>query len=293
MSAVGLVHHSDYDSTMHDVGSMLEPFSWHHLNQWQISALPITLLVASLLWYFSALRLVPNWPKWRQVWFLLATLTVFVATQSVIGVYDMELFSSHMIQHLLLVMVAGPLYALSAPLDLLRASSPRSVRVLDSRPVQIVLHPVFGFALYAAFIPATHLSVLFDWMLRYTWFHHSEQIAFIFVGYLFFRHAVGIESGMTLHPGLRLVYVMAAVPVDTITGLALAMSSHNPFPTYDTMMRMSTMPVLQDLHLGGAIMWIGGDGLMLLMLFPIVVKWVKYETQKTKEIDAELDRLGL
>ena len=35
---------------------------------------------------------------------------------------------------------------------------------------------------------------------------------------------------MTLHPGLRLVFLMVAVPVDTITGLALAMSSHNPFP---------------------------------------------------------------
>ena len=278
---------------MHDMSQMLEPFSWHHLNQWNIAVLPITLMAASLLWYLSAARSVPGWKTWRQVWFVLATVTVFIATESVIGVYDMELFSSHMIQHLLLVMVAGPLYALSAPLDLLRASSPRGDRFLNSRPIKIVLHPVFGFVLYAAFIPATHLSVLFDWMLRYSWFHHGEQISFLIVGYLFFRHAVGVEEGLTLHPGLRLVYVMAAVPVDTITGLALAMSSHNPFPTYDTMMRMSTMPILEDLHLGGAIMWIGGDGLMLLMLFPIVVKWVKYETAKTKEIDAELDRLGL
>ena len=278
---------------MNNMAPMLEPFSWHHLGQWHLGLLPIVMLALATAWYFWSAHSVPGWSGWRRVWFALAIITTFLATQSVIGLYDMELFSAHMVQHLMLVMVAGPLFALSAPADLWRATSPLGARVLDSRPMRIIQHPVFGFALYAAFIPATHLSVLFNWMLEFSWFHHGEQIAFLAVGSLFFRHAVGAEEGIQLHPGLRLVYVMAAVPVDTITGLALAMSGHNPFPAYSHMMRMSDLPILEDLHLGGAIMWIGGDGLMLLMLFPLVVKWVKYETAKTKEIDAELDRLGL
>jgi cytochrome c oxidase assembly factor CtaG len=51
--------------------------------------------------------------------------------------------------------------------------------------------------------------------------------------------------------------------------------------------------ILADLHLGGAIMWIGGDGLMLLWVAPLVARWVRYETKKTAELDAELDQLGL
>ena len=82
---------------------------------------------------------------------------------------------------------------------------------------------------------------------------------------------------------------MAAVPVDTFTGLALVMSAHNPFPIFDTVPRHWGMTPLEDVHLGGAIMWIGGDALMLLALIPVTARWVRYEDRRTKELDAELD----
>jgi hypothetical protein len=40
-------------------------------------------------------------------------------------------------------------------------------------------------------------------------------------------------------------------------------------------------------------MWIGGDALMLLACIPITAAWVKWETQRTKVLDAELDELGI
>jgi cytochrome c oxidase assembly factor CtaG len=91
------------------------------------------------------------------------------------------------------------------------------------------------------------------------------------------------------------VYVMAAVPVDTFTGLALAMSSTNPFPTYrgSSPTGSTTASILNNIHLGGAIMWIGGDALMLLACIPIAVAWVKWETVRTKELDRELDAQGI
>ena len=134
----------------------------------------------------------------------------------------------------------------------------------------VVTHPLFGFAAYFVFIPVTHLSGLFNLMMEHEWVHHLEQIGFLVVGYLFFRVAFGLERGTTLHRGLRLVFVMAAVPVDTFTGLALAMSSHKPFPAYAAMAPRgsTTAGMLSNMHLGGAIMWIGGDALMLLALHP-------------------------
>jgi putative copper resistance protein D len=88
---------------------------------------------------------------------------------------------------------------------------------------------------------------------------------------------------------------MAAVPVDTFTGLALDMSTHNPFSRHAMMGPVGSTPstLLGDVHLGGAIMWIGGDALMLLACIPIAVAWVRWETVRTRELDAVLDAQGL
>lgn len=282
-----------YDVDMSGNDPMLPPFSWAHLGRFHLGLLPNLLLFGVFVLYVWASRGVPDRRPSQVVAFGSGLVVTWIATQSVIGYYDMELFGAHMVQHLLLIMVAAPLIALGEPLSLIAARSRRAFALLESPFGRVVLHPVMGFALYALVIPATHLSGLFDLMLRYSWFHHTEQIGFLVVGYLFFRPALGVDGATAVHPGLRLVYVMAAVPVDTITGLALAMSSHNPFPAYDAMDRMGAMPILNDLHLGGAIMWIGGDSLMLIALIPLVVRWVRFETVRTREIDRELDRLGL
>jgi putative membrane protein len=273
------------------------PFSWHHLNHWDIAVLPFLLLVgAGLLYFYWGVRRAGSWPRVRSVCFLLGLLITFLATQSFIGAYDMEYFSDHMIQHLLLIMVAAPLFALSAPLDLAYKSGNAAIRrFLDSKFMEVVTHPLFAFALYFAFIPFTHLTGFMNLMMTHMWVHHFEQIAFLVVGYLFFRAAFGLERGYKIHPGLRLVYVMAAVPVDTFTGLVLSMSSRNPYSSYPAMAPTGASKawILSNIKLGGGIMWIGGDALMLLALIPIAFMWVKWETERTKELDKILDAQGI
>ena len=274
----------------------LQPFSWHHVNQWQVSLVPLALLIGAGAIYLMGVRRVPSWSIWRVVAFASGLLVTFLATQSVIGVYDMAYFSVHMIQHLMLIMVAAPLFALSAPLDLAYDAGSERVRaVLDGRVMAVITHPLFAFAAYFVFIPVTHLTNLMNLMMEHEWVHHVEQIAFLVVGYLFFRVAFGLERGITLHHGLRLVFVMAAVPVDTFTGLALAMSSTNPMRAYPQMAPVGATPewILSNVHLGGAIMWIGGDALMLLACIPIAIAWVRWETVRTAQLDAQLDAQGL
>jgi cytochrome c oxidase assembly factor CtaG len=271
-------------------------FSWHHLNQWGFSPLPLALLAAALIGYVFLARRVPTWPRARVVSFVAGAVMTLLATQSVVGVYDMTYFADHMVQHLMLIMVAAPLFALAAPLELCYlAGGERTRAVLDGRVMGTLTQPLVAFGLYVVFIPLTHLTGLFNLMLEHLWVHHLEQLGFLAVGYLFFRAAFGLERGRRLHPGLRLVFVMAAVPVDTITGLALAMSSHNPFAPYRHLAPMGSTPasILSDIHLGGAIMWIGGDALMLLACIPIAVAWVRWETLRTAELDRELDAQGL
>jgi cytochrome c oxidase assembly factor CtaG len=88
---------------------------------------------------------------------------------------------------------------------------------------------------------------------------------------------------------------MAAVPVDTFTGLVLSMSSRNPFSSYAAMAPTGATKawILSNVKLGGAIMWIGGDALMLLALIPIAIMWVKWETIRTRELDKILAAQGI
>ena len=271
-------------------------FSWHDLGEWHLGVVPILLLLAAAYLYLRGVARAGGWPRERTLCFMAGIVVTFLATESVLGVYDMAYFSVHMIQHLLLIMVAAVLFALSAPLDLAyRAGNPTIRRVLDSRAVALATHPLVGFALYFAFIPATHLTSFMNLMMEHQWVHHLEQVAFLVVGYVFFRPAFGLERGRTLHPGLRIVYVMAAVPVDTFTGLALNMTRTVPFPAYAAMTPRGATAAwtLSNVHLGGSIMWIGGDALMLLACIPISISWVRWEDQRTRELDALLDAQGL
>src|ERR1700691_6746035 len=271
-------------------------FSWHDWNQWHLGVLPLLMMFVALMLYMFAAQRVGNWSAKRTVSFLAGLIVTFLATESVIGVFDMEYFSDHMIQHLLLIMVAAPLFALSAPLDLAYdAGGDRIRHFLDGRFMTTVTTPLFGFAAYFVFIPVTHLTGLFNLMMEHEWVHHLEQIGFLVVGHLFFRVAFGLERGTTLHRGLRLVLVMAAVPVDTFTGPALGVSSHTPFPAYAAMAPRgsTTAGILSNIHLGGAVMWIGGCAVMLLACIAIAVAWGEWETVHARELDAILDAQGI
>ena len=136
-------------------------------------AVALPLLAAALAW----LRLVGRVngahpgnpvPRRRSAAFLGGLLAVAVALQSGIERYDTALFSIHMVQHLLLTMVAGPLLALGAPVTLLlRAAGPEERRrwilpALHSRAARVIGHPVVAALLFAGVMWGTHFSPLFD-----------------------------------------------------------------------------------------------------------------------------------
>ena len=280
--------------------AMPAPFSWGHLWLWSWSISILLALAAAVVLYvvgarrWKALKGVA-WSRKRLLCFFVGIAGVFFSTQWVPGVYDMTLFSAHMVQHLGLVMFSAAFFAMAAPLELATETLPGTVgrvfrSVVDSRLGEVVGHPIFGFVAYAVFIVVTHLTSLFNQMLLHMWVHRLEQVGFLFVGYLFWRPVVGIEpSRHPLAPGLRLVYLALAVPVDTFVGLALVMSGHIEFNAYLAQHRTWGPSVLGDIKTGGALMWIGGDFLMLLAMIPLAVMWMRDEESKTAELDARLD----
>jgi cytochrome c oxidase assembly factor CtaG len=163
-------------------------------------------------------------------------------------------------------------------------------RVLSSRAANVIGHPITGFVHYAVLVPAAHLTRLYNVMFTNDLAHDNEHLAFLVVGYLFWRPVVGIEpNGHPMTPGLRLVYLMLAVPIDTFSGLVLLSANHEMFSAYFDVHRTWGPSLIGDLHIGGAIMWVAGDTLMALAMIPVVVVWVRSEEQLARRIDAELD----
>ncbi|HUI02466.1 MAG TPA: cytochrome c oxidase assembly protein [Acidimicrobiales bacterium] len=279
----------------------IPPDIWHNLGATAIAFTPCLLISGAAALYLVGVyrfdRAHPEapWSRRRTVAFLAGTTITFVAIQLFIGVYDDVLFYDHMIQHLLLIMVAAALYAMGAPLELLRHATGGHLHrmvstALDSKPAEAVGHPITAFVLYALLIPVAHLTGLYNLTLTHELVHDNEHLAFLVVGYLFWRPVVGIEpSRHPLHPGVRLVYLALAVPVDTFSGIALVSASHEMFSFYDTFTRPWGPTRLADLHIGGSIMWIGGDGIMGFAMIPCLVQWLRYEEAQTAELDARLE----
>ncbi len=281
--------------------SPVPPDILHNLGATSVAPVP-TLLIGGMtaLYLLGAARVravTPSspWPARRTSAFIAAMAVTFVAIELAIGVYDDVLFYDHMVQHLLLVMIAGPLIAMGAPLELMRAATTgwaaRAVAsILDSKIAGIVLHPLTGFVLYGVLIPVSHLTSLYNFTLENEAAHDLEHVAFLVVGYLFWRQVVAIEpSPRPIGPGVRLLFLAFAVPVDTFTGLALMSTAHEVFPAYLTFHRSWGPQLVTDLRMGGAIMWIGGDSLMGLAMAPVLVQWMHSEEARAVQIDAELD----
>lgn len=282
------------------LGTAVAPVGWGRLGATRVDLfLPVVAAVAAL--YLTGARRVraldpgAPWSSRRTAAFLGGLLCVLLATDSVVGVYEGVLFYDHMIQHLLLIMVAAPLLAMGAPAELLHRSTTGRAhdavdRLLASRVADAVAHPVVDFVLYAFLIPICHLTGFFNLTLGHPAALWLEHLLFLVVGYLFWRHVVAVEpSRHRLHPGVRLLYLALAVPVDTFTGLTLASAAHEMFPAYLAQRRTwGPSPVL-DLHIGGDIMWVGGDTLMFLGMVPVAVLWVRHEERRALELDRELD----
>jgi len=258
----------------------------------------ICVALALYLWGVRAQnRLHPRhpWPAYRTAAFVGGVVVIAVAVLSFLGAYDRTLFSDHMVQHLLLIMVAAILLAVSSPIALVwRATSGAAHRrvsaILRSFPGRVAGHPVTAFVLYGLFVPLTHLTVLFDWVVEHAAVDQLEHLLFVVVGYLFWRQIFGADPNRyRMQPPMRALLLFLAVPVDTFVGLTLNSETSEIFPPLAAEHRTWGPSLVTDLHIGGVIMWVGGDILMMLALIPVVAAWVGREEQHAARMDRELE----
>ena len=265
---------------------MLPPFSWSEAaTNWQFAPIVTAftaLAAAAYLWgVLRVRRRHPRrpWPLRRTIPFLLGLLVVNLAAQSGIGTYDDTLFWDHMVQHLMLLMIAPPLLVSGQPATLLLHASRNPLhtgvkKLLRSRPVQWITWPAFGVVAYCATVVGTHLTSFYNLVVEHDAIHETEHVLYLVVGYLYFLPLLGREPirWRVSYP-LRLFLLFIAMPVDAFTGVVLGSYQTDPFVPADP--RSWGPSPVNDLHEGGAVMWIGGAAIMFVVIMVTFFQWTR------------------
>ena len=171
------------------------------LSDWTLAPLPCALLVvAPALYGHAVARLHRRGKRWswrRSASFLAGCVATLLALCSPLAVHD-ELFPVHMVQHLLLGMLAPLLLALSAPVTLTLATVSsrvrrRVVRLLHSRCIRVFAFPPVAALIYVGSMWALYLTPLFAQTLRHPLLHEAMHLHYLVAGCLFMWPLVGLD----------------------------------------------------------------------------------------------------
>lgn len=253
------------------------------LTKWQLDAIAVAVLVLAAAAYLTGVALAPSrsgtrWPLRRTASFLLGLTVIGVATNGSIAVYDQVLFTAHMLGHLALVMLAPVLLVAGHPLSLrLAAARPdkrrRIARRAQGRIVSFLTAPPVALASYTVVIVGSHLTGLMDTIMRNAWAGQLEHLVYVLVGCQFFVLVVGQEPiRWRLGTPARWLLLAVAMAVDTFTGIVLLQGTHAVAMVSDPRVMVDA---LSDTRTGGAIMWFGGDAIMIAVMIVLAADWLR------------------
>jgi putative copper resistance protein D len=223
-------------------------------------------------------------PRARTAAFLGGLATIAVALLSGIERYDTTLFSVHMVQHLLLMLVAAPLLVLAAPVtQLLRAASPDVRRrwlmpVLHSTPVAAIGHPVVTWLTFTIVTWFTHFSPMFDLALEDRGVHQLEHGLYLASALLFWWPLVAADPTRHRMPyPVRALYVLLQLPVNSFLGMAILFANAPLYPHYASLGSPYGITALADQQLAGGLMWLAGDVAFIAAILAVVAAWMRHE----------------
>jgi len=268
-------------------------FGFHGaLAAWQwspFSLLVLALVVAAASWYLQAdWRLAERGRRWsarRTASFMGGLLAVDLALQSPIATFTGRYFPAHVIQHLMLMIVAPPLLAMGAPSTLLlqtagRRTKARWLEVLRSRAFAVLTHPVSAWVLYFGVMFVFFLTPLINVAMNHMDLMDAINLLFLAGGCLYWWPMVGVDPIVhwKMGYGARMFNVLVGAAPETFLGIAI-LSLNRP---------VASMYTLASTHAGGGLLWSSTEIATAIGFVPIFVQWMHSE----ERLAARLDRLG-
>jgi cytochrome c oxidase assembly factor CtaG len=276
------------------------PTLWTLAVPADLDVVALVLVVATAGSYLAGTRRLARrgrrWSPARTAAFLSGAAMVVVATQTGIARYDTTLFSIHVVQHVLLGMVAPVLFALGAPVTLALQSPHASTklmlrRALDSRPAAVVTNPIVAAALFGLTLPILYFTPVYEWSLRYGVVHAWLHVHFVVVGVLFAEAVVGLDlhRHRVSHPA-RLGLVLSTVPLHAFLGVAL-LSSTSVIAAgwYAGTDRTWGASALSDQRTGAGLLWAAGELFGLVLGAVVLARWMAHSEREARRRDRLLD----
>jgi cytochrome c oxidase assembly factor CtaG len=289
-------------------GADLLPFTLGRGLGW--SADPFFLvgcLVALALYAWGVVRLVrrgDKWPVGRTVAFVAGVLMIMLVMCTRLNDYGMVMFSVHMVQHMVISMLAPILLLLGAPITLaLRAlptagkgrKGPRELLLmfLHSWYMRIVTHPAFTIPMFIASLYALYFTPLFDFLMGSGPGHIAMMVHFLAVGLFFFWPIMGVDPGPH-RPGylMRMLELFAGMPFHAFFGIALMMASTPMVKSYENPPASLGIDALADQNAAGGIAWAFSEIPSVLVLLALLFQWYGSEQRQARRKDRAADRDG-
>lgn len=218
---------------------------------------------------------------WRIAAFVAGVTFMTVALLPPIDRLADSSFAAHMLQHVVLMLIAPPLMLLGAPLLLLVAVPPahiarRITAFANSRFGHVLFAPLTGWLAFVAVLWFSHFSPLYERALEVPAVHVLEHGLFIFAAFLFWSAVVQVGYAPRPVPfAVRMLFVFLAIPQGAFLGLAIYAARGVLYPHY--LIGHSPELALADQQNGGAVMWIMGGFLLFVAFMLTAGAWAASE----------------
>ncbi|WP_308466211.1 cytochrome c oxidase assembly protein [Rathayibacter soli] len=284
--------------------TMLRMFTvWHW--EWMWLGLAIV-LAGCYLWAARVLRRRgDHWPIYRSICWVAGCAVLVWATSGGPAVYGLVHFSSHMVEHMALMMFIPPLLVLGGPVLLALRALPsrhdgsRGIRewlllFTHSRFLGFLAQPVVAGVIFAGSLIVFYYSPAFYASLSTHEWHVLMYVHFLLSGYLFFWVFIGIDPGPKRPPyPILFMVLLATLAFHAFFGVALMMSDGVlAADWYHALGQTNTAALLADQHTGGGIAWGASEIPMVLVALGVATMWAKSDERTAKRLDRQADRDG-
>ena len=231
----------------------------------------------------------------RVTSFAAGIAVLFVALISPLDALDDQLFSAHMTQHLLLMMVAAPLLVWSRPAMAFLWAFPISTRRVIGRlwvggglhrGVHTLMSPLIVWLLCSMVLWFWHLPRPYGWALSNEGVHTLEHFCFFITALMFWSLVIEPFGRRRLDYGSTLIFVATLGVQNGMLGALLTLAGHPFYSAHFNTTAAWGLTPLEDQQLAGVIMWIPASVIHLTTLGVLFVAWMKNAEREARLVSA-------
>ncbi len=253
----------------------------------------IPILVSAGLYMLGIVRLrkvAPAAQRNADVWYFAGGwLALVVALVSPIHAWGSVLFSAHMTQHEILMLVAAPLLVLGRPIVPFLWAFPKPIAQTfagwSRTPVwshvwRTVSNPFVAWLLHAVVLWSWHVPALFQATLESETVHALQHASFLFSALLFWW-AVIHGRQRALGFGLAVLYMFTTALHSGLLGALLTFARTVWYPDYADRTAAWGLTPIEDQQIGGLIMWIPAGLVYIAAGLALFAGWLRASESRT------------